>query len=209
MVYHIEDIIRDVRVCLDQNETGEALLQTGDIDTLSLDEIIKSKIEEGVRRVEETAPLAQLEGGHSIGKNIYWEDNERGCVLLPDDFMRLTSFKMSDWERRVYETITPESVQYTFQRSRNKGLRGNPQKPVVAIVQRGIGQVLEFYSCKDNSAYITEGTYIPLPKIDNYGGIDISERCYDKVVYMISALTILTYGETERAKSFMELAISN
>lgn len=36
MVYNIHDVMRDVRVCLDQNMTSEQLLQTDDIYTLSL-----------------------------------------------------------------------------------------------------------------------------------------------------------------------------
>ena len=47
--------MRDVRVCLDQNMTSEQLLQTDDIYTLALDDIVRSKILEAVVRVHTNA----------------------------------------------------------------------------------------------------------------------------------------------------------
>ena len=40
MIYQIAEVMRDVRIALDQNNTSEQLLADGDIDTLSLDEIV-------------------------------------------------------------------------------------------------------------------------------------------------------------------------
>lgn len=57
MVYKILQIARDVRIAIDQNMTSEQLIATDDIETLSLEEIIRSKIVEAVRRVETAAPV--------------------------------------------------------------------------------------------------------------------------------------------------------
>lgn len=57
MVYKIEVVEQDVRIAIDENKTSEQLISDEDIDTLSLNEVIRSKIEEAVRRVETTAPM--------------------------------------------------------------------------------------------------------------------------------------------------------
>lgn len=44
MIYQIDDIIRDVRIAIDQNASSASLISEGDSDTLTLDEIIKSKL---------------------------------------------------------------------------------------------------------------------------------------------------------------------
>lgn len=206
MVYNIHEVMRDVRVCLDQNMESDQLLLTGDVDTLSLDDIVRSKILEAVVRVHTKAPTFLLESGHNFGDAVYWDAMESGWVLLPEDFMRLIVFEMSDWERPVYLAISAEDPDYARQRQRVKALRGTAQKPVCAIGQRQEGRVLEFYSCKSEKAYVRRAQYLPYPKIDRDEGIDICERCYRAVVNAAASLTLLTLGESEKSASMMEIS---
>ena len=194
MVYKILHIARDVRIAIDENKTSEQLIADEDIDTLSLEEIVRSKIVEAVRRVVTEAPTHLLDGGEPFGDAIFWRSQCSGWTLLPEDFMRLVIFKMSDWERPVYEPITAADPQYQLQFSRYKGLRGNPQKPVVAIVSRAEGRALELFSCKSQNATVEQAVYIPLPKVDCDGGINIPERCYMSVVYEAASLVLATIG---------------
>ena len=39
MVYEVKDILRDVRIAIDENKTNEQLITDEDIDTLMLDDI--------------------------------------------------------------------------------------------------------------------------------------------------------------------------
>ncbi|MDE7377530.1 MAG: hypothetical protein K2N13_01030 [Paraprevotella sp.] len=208
MVYNIHDVVRDVRVCLDQNMTSERLLQEDDVDTLSLDDIVRSKILEAVVRVHTNAPTHLLEEGHNFGDAVFWGDLESGWVLLPQDFMRLIVFEMSDWERAVFLAISPTDPEYAYQRQRIKALRGTAQKPVCAIVSRPEGRALEFYSCKSEKAYVRRAQYLPYPKIDNDSGIDICERCYTAVVYAAASLVLLTLGEAEKSSALSEISNS-
>lgn len=225
MIYQIDRIIRDVRVCLNENQADTALLVEGDEETLRLNDIIKSKILEAVKAVHSEAPYWKIKQGFNFGYDdngiddddngivddeeagIYWggEDDTWGWIVLPDDFMRLVVFEMSDWERPVYEAITPADPRYSRQRSRFKGIRGTAQRPVAALVVRAEGKVLEFYSCKSQAAHISQAAYVPYPMIDN-GGVDISEACYTAVIYMIAGLTLMTEGETEKANVYIEKA---
>lgn len=206
MVYKIKWIARDVRVAIDENKTSEQLIADEDVDTLALDDIILSKIVEAVRRVVTNAPTHLLDGGLPFGDAVFWRDKCSGWTLLPDDFMRLLIFKMSDWERPVYEPITAADPQYQLQFSRYKGIRGNPQKPVVAIVSRAEGRALELFSCKSTSATVEQAVYLPLPKVDCDGGIEIPERCYRSVVYEAASLVLATIGQSDLSSTMSELS---
>jgi hypothetical protein len=206
MVYKVEDIVRDVRVALDENKTAVQLIVDNDSDTLSLDEIIRSKILEAVQRVELEAPYYLLEDGHNFGDAIYWSDLCSGWVLLPKDFMRLVVFEMSDWERAVYGAFSASDPIYAKQRSRTKGVRGTAQRPVCILAFRPEGKALEFYSCKSEDAKVSKAVYIPYPEEDENGGIDISERCYTAVVYMTAGLSLATCNEADKATTMFNLA---
>ncbi len=206
MIFQIEKIMQDVRICIDQNMESDALIESGDIDTLALDDIIRSKILEAVQRVHMDAPNYLLEGGHNFGDAVYWRELESGWVLLPPDFMRLVVFEMDDWEQAVYQAISTDDPEYEKQRSRFKGIRGTAQRPVCAIAIRPEGRVLEFYSCKSEDAQVSRAMYIPYPNIDEDGGVDICERCYDAVVYTAAGLTLLTCGDVEKGNAVSELA---
>lgn len=208
MIYQLAGIVGDVKVALDENMTSDGLRLLEDVDTLSMEEIIKSKVVEAVRRVETSVPLNMLDSGLNLDDSVFWKDKGSGFVMLPNDFMRLMAFKMSDWERVVYDAITVEDPVYKKQSSRYKGIRGNPQKPVCALVTRSEGRALEFYSCKDESATMEMGVYRPYPKIDDSDGVEISERCYMAVVYTICALVLSAYGESEKASAMVELSKS-
>ena len=210
MIKQMTEILHDVRVALDENAMSDALIKEGDIDTLTLDEIIESKVLDAIRRVEIDAPTYLLEGGHDFGDNVYWERSEakagQGWTLLPADFMRLVVFEMSDWERAVYTAISTSDPEYEQQKSRFKGIRGNVQKPVCAIAIRPEGRVLEFYSSKDNTATVSKAVYIPYPEVDEDGGIDLCERCYTAIVYTAASLVLSTYGDADKASAMLEQA---
>lgn len=213
MRYGIDDILRDVRVALDLNITSEAL--ENDVDTLSVDDIIRSNIERSAYIIERDAPLHLLDEGKDFGDcSIYWRSSVgygAGSILLPEDFLRLVSFQMSDWSVPVSVAIDESNPLYPIQQSRYEGVRGNPQRPIVAIVHKPMGNVLEFYSCKcGNSVYVKQAMYIPRPKIE-MGYIDICERLKDAVVYYIAYLTCCSMGNSQlgeimlnNSKTFLE-----
>lgn len=206
MTYNVEDIKRDIRIALDQNTNSTPLLNTGDIDTLSLDDIIESKISDAARIVSRDAPLHLLDGGESFGDGIVWFSHEGiggGYIALPSDFLRLVSFQMSDWSRAVSVAITEDDPLYELQSSRYGGIRGNPQKPVVAIATRPIGLVLEFYSCTaGRGVYIKRATYLPIPTIYN-GYIDFCEKLRPAIVYYAAYLTALSIERADLAASLL------
>lgn len=218
MIYTISEICKQVRVTMDENSTDSKLLAVEDTDTLQLDELIKSKIEEGVKAVGLAAPIHMLHTGHNFTSrvnaegdtediDIFWNDNNSGYIILPDDFCRLVSFKMSDWNTAVHTAITPDDPQYQLQSSEFAGIRGNTSKPVVALVMRSVGLTLEFFSSDDQNAIVSESDYLPEPKIDN-GGIDIGEKCFKPTIYHIAALVCLTLGNEKLSETLEQVSKS-
>lgn len=207
MIVQAEDMARDVRVAIDMNHDSTPLLADGDMDTLGFDGIIRAKLCDAVRMVEMEAPLNLLEQGHQFGEAVTWGEDGKGWILLPSDFMRLVVFKMSDWRHSVSEAITQDDPMYTRQWSKWKGICGNPEKPVVAIVNRAEGQVLEFFSCNSTSATVEQAVYVPMPIIDKHGGIDVSEKCYRAAVYRAAALALSSVGD-QLATTMIEMSKS-
>lgn len=208
MIVQAEDMAKAVRVAVDMNHSSTPLLVDDDIDTESFDEIIYAKLVDAVRVVEQEAPLHLLEQGHQFGgDNVNWTENGKGWLVLPDDFMRLVVFKMSDWKLSVSDAISQDDPLYLRQFSKWKGISGNPEKPVVAIVNRAEGTVLEFFSCNDDTATIEQAVYVPYPKIDIDGGIDVSEKCYRAAIYRAASFALASIGD-QLSTTMLELSKS-
>ena len=210
MTYSVTDLVGEIRIALDQNMNSEALTELNDIDTLSLDELIKSKVEDAARMVVMLAPAVLLGSGKAFGDTIGWDMQAgygSGHIVLPDDFLRLIVFQMSDWSMPVTVAIDETSPLYSRQKSRYAGVRGNPQRPVVAIVQQPIGNVLEFYSCEQGEhVYIKMARYAPIPKrytLDEEEVIDLPDKLVRPVVYYAAYLVAVAQQQTEQAKGCM------
>lgn len=198
MLYRLAEIKESVRLLMNQNRHDTGLGLEGDTETLDLDQIIEDCVCKGVRRTHLKAPVYRLEEGHWFGDDVYWTDETSGYVLLPDDFLRLVAFRMSDWRRACFNAIEPGSSDYAMQSSPYAGIRGNIDRPVCAVVNRAEGKALEFYSCVGNKAHVSRAVYIPEPKVEG-GAIDISERCYPTALHAIAADASRILGETQRA----------
>ena len=211
MIYDVNELKREIRIALDQNKSSEPLRDLGDIDTLSFDDIVGSKIADAAKIVILHAPIHLLGSGIPFGKGIEWKSAEghgSGSVLLPDDFLRLVVFQMSDWGRAVSEAISPSDAQYALQSSRFPGVRGCPQKPVVAIVNTGVGMMLEFYSCTGGEGVgIKQATYIPKPRILDET-IELSHKIKDAVVYYSAYMVAVTMGQSEQAQQLLNISQS-
>lgn len=205
MIYKVSDLKREIRVALDQNMTSDQLLATGDIDTLSMEEIIESKIADATRIVESNAPYYLLDGGHAFACSIGWTSHVgvgSGYIHLPDDFLRLISFQMSDWDRPG-TIITETDPLYPLQSSRYPGIRGCPQRPIVAITTQPIGQVLEFYSCAaGEGVYVKRAIYLPIPRIRN-DSIEICEKLKAPVIYYAAHLVAMSIGQGDLATALL------
>jgi hypothetical protein len=204
--YPVEDLIREVKVAIDENVSSQPLAALGDIDTLKLDEIIASKVEDAARLVHEGAAHYLLDAGMPFGASVEWESEPgygAGRVNLPDDFLRLVTFRMSDWSYPVTEAITEDDAAYPMQASRYLGVRGNPERPVVAIVHDAGRQVLEFYSCAAGPGVrVHAARYIPIPTV-NDGEINLCPKLERATVYRLASMTCAIIGASDLAATLL------
>lgn len=201
--YLASDIIREVRIAIDQNMSSAPMAMLADVDTLSLEDIISSHVPTAARLVEQDAPIHMIGAGEPFAASIGWEGSVgvgSGRILLPDDFLRLVTFKMSDWSYAVNTAIEETDALYVQQGSRYGGIRGNPQRPVVAVLHEAKGLMLQFWSCSAGAdVKVTRARYIPIPKVGSDGMIAISDKLRAAVVYKAAYLTALSTTNADLA----------
>lgn len=209
--YTLNDIRQSVRIAIDQNTNDGALAGFGDADTLTLDEIITANVERGAQLVLVNAPHRLLGRGEPLPTPIEWESAVgygAGYFQLPDDFLRLIAFRMSDWDYAVHTPILDTAPDYMQLRSRYRGISGNPQRPKVALAERDAGLYLEFYTCTEGAtASCISARYLPYPKVKD-DALKLPDKLYEAVVYSIASLTAQTYLLADQATLLAQTAKS-
>lgn len=209
MFYQLSDIVEDVKIILDENRQSDQLAGTDDNDTLSLDEIIMTRITGAAEEVAKLAPARLLGIGYPFADEITWRYRPGygpGYTVLPHDFMRLITFQMSDWSRPVTRFITEDDPLYLAQQSRFPGIRGNPQRPVVAIIPDAANLILEFYSCAAGAnVHVRKARYLPYPRVKD-GGLEIPKRIYQAILYYTAAQSLVSLSQTDLAGTMFEIS---
>jgi len=84
-----------------------------------------------------------------------------GHIVLDTDFLRLHSFKMTEWNTEVTQAITPSNPKYALQKY--PVTMGGVNKPVVVIKSDSTGKKLYYYSIPTGKTHtIDYAYYIPL-----------------------------------------------
>lgn len=208
-------IISDVRVAMDENAkitafTGDdgTVVDTG---TLEMEDIIRSKIADGVNAIRKVAPLKLLEATRmtseaSVAEHnlvVKWLDEGKGIgeAELPDDFLRLVMFKMSDWTHAATTPIAVDTALYHQQFSEWKGVRGNPSRPNIAIAaDTATGKnVIQFFSC-DSTTATAELVYIKRFSLEENTVATfykIESAAYRAIILKTAALVAATYSNID------------
>ena len=203
--YAVSELVKEVKVLLDRNQESAGLLTPTDSDTLSQGELIQSKIVDAARIILKDAPASMLDGKTFDGLNTAWAETNGayvGTVYLPYDMIRLLNVKASDWNRSA-EIITEEDDAYKIQCSRF-GVRGNPERPIAALIHNSGNRYLELFTSKSNTATVSL-TYVGMPFISE-GNIDLPETLKDSIVYMAGYLTCISLGDTDTASGLLGVA---
>lgn len=203
--YAVSELVKEVKVLLDRNQETSGLLTPTDTDTLSQSELIQSKIVDAARIILMDAPASMLDGKKFDGLKTSWAESNGayiGTVYLPTDMIRLLNVKASDWNRSA-EIITEEDDAYKIQCNRF-GVRGNPERPIAALVHKSGERFLELFTSKSNTATVSL-TYVDMPSISS-GNIDLPETLKDSIVYMAGYLTCVSLGDTDTASGFLGVA---
>lgn len=202
-VYDIGDLCEAVRVILDENDVATGILAT-DTNTLQLDEIIKSKVVEATNGILSQCPLEWCGEGEEMNFNsiINQVSDELGVVSVLKDslYLRLLGAKMPDWDYPVTKTISFYSDEYKQQKSRYAGMRGNPQRPIVADVYNS----LEFYTTRH-----TKPEYVRYLKrmVGDVESVTLPHELLRRVLeYQVAGLTCVTLKDSEHAQTLFAIA---
>lgn len=203
--YAVSDLVKEVKVLLDRNQESAGLLTPDDTDTLSQAELIESKIVDAARIILSDAPEDMVEGTLCTNE-VTWTDSNGyyvGKMVLPTDMLRILSVKAEDWTRSA--TIISESDDaYKYQNCKF-GIRGNPERPIAAIVHTTNGKSIELYTSKKQNATLAF-IYVQVPSVTTEKKIVLPSTLKDSIIYMAGYLTCISLGDTDTASGFLGVA---
>ena len=204
--YAVSDLVKEVKVLLDRNQESVGLLSPSDSDTLSQAEMIESKIVDAARIILSDAPEDMVEGSSCTNAVTCTDSNDGyyvGKMVLPTDMLRILSVKADGWNRPA-EIISESDDAYKYQNCKY-GVRGNPERPIAAIVHTANGKSIELYTSKKNDATL-KFIYVKVPSITTEQKISLPSVLKDSILYMAGYLTCISLGDTDTASKFIEVA---
>ena len=213
----IEELVEAVRVTLDENQVESEYLATG-TDNMELDEIIRAKLVYAVRSILEMCPVGLMEAEEMDLPDAAQlsADDGSGSIVLPEDFLRLVSFKLQSWNRAV-ATVADEGSP-TDLMQRNPFTRGTWIKPVCVFSHNSEGQrTMEYFTAgKDADGKadhrIERALYVPLPTVqsgDEGDTIGLPSLLRSSIIYYCAGLVEITRGNPEAGDNFIKIATSN
>lgn len=203
--YAVSDLVKEVKVLLDRNQESAGLLAPSDSDTLSQAELIESKIVDAARIILSDAPEDMVEGTSCTNAVTWTNSNDYyvGKVVLPADMLRILSVKADGWNRPA-EIISESDDAYKYQNCKY-GVRGNPERPIAAIVHTANGKSIELYTSKKQDATLAF-IYVKVPSITTEQKISLPSVLKDSILYMAGYLTCVSLGDTDTASGFLGVA---
>jgi hypothetical protein len=201
--YAVSDLVKEVKVLLDRNQESAGLLAPDDSDTLSQAELIESKIVDAARIILSDAPEVE---GTSCKNAVTWTDSNGyyvGKMVLPTDMLRILSVKAEGWNRPA-EIISESDDAYKYQNCKY-GVRGNPERPIAAIVHTANGKSIELYTSTKQDATLAF-IYVQVPSITTEQKISLPSVLKDSILYMAGYLTCISLGDTDTASGFLGVA---
>jgi hypothetical protein len=201
--YAVSELVKEVKVILDRNQELSALVPD-DSDTLAQGEIIQSKLVDAARIIEGLAPVNMLDSVSTSSIATTWtlkNDAYVGVATLPSTILRLIRVKASDWERPADIILETDDV---YRLQSNQYMRGNTQKPIVALAMSGTSRTLELYTSNSNSATVSI-SYVSVPTVNN-SNIELCSLLKDAIMYMAAYLTCITLGDDQTAAGYKAIA---
>ena len=200
MTYTIAKIIRDTRILLDLNSCERPLIPPCHDENLDVDSMIRAVLIPSAIEVMEESDDTLLAPGQPIRALLAWPEGTPGkgmaILPLPDDCLRLTAVKLTDWCRPA-RILGEADAEHTWQSSPFSGVRGNPDRPLAFICQRPTGLVAELYSSNNpNGVGIEYAQYVPKPHVDADDTMRLPEAIYHDIIARTAKKVADIIGDT-------------
>ena len=177
-------------------------------DGVDIEAYIRNKIPDALSRILLNVSCDLLTPV-DIGYGLVPVKNQDGSgqVVLPDDVLRITSFKMKGWIRpvtRFIDQFLPScELQY------NLYTRGGSSKPVCVLGKNDIGQVvIDYYSLSpsvpEHEIEYIRGVLVPDKSADSF---DINPLLVSPVCYLCAALVYEILARPDMAAIMMQRSV--
>jgi hypothetical protein len=116
-----------------EQKVREKLDEVSQFDAYQIDtvEFIDKFMDEAADKILMNVPLHLIPPHSFYSQNHNPSNDGTGRIQLPDDYLRLSSFQMVEWDRPVSHPISQEHPLYNLQK--NTVTRGKPSKPVCVV----------------------------------------------------------------------------
>lgn len=171
---------------LDENELFHSNDNGYLIPGASLEELIPALIEETATPVILDAPVSLLSDSKDSDVTAEWENPGAGYVEPPKDFLRITSFKMSDWTRSISNAVEYGSMEYDLRFHPHKSRRVIRKSPAISIRTGCKRKYLEFTGSSDPAAFVERLNYVPIPSISEQGFVHIPSGLVPKITDLLA-----------------------
>ncbi len=137
--------------------------------------LIEAMLPQVATEVVANASRRDISAWKEADAEVEWIAPGHGRIELPDDFLRLGLFRMSDWNRALAEPMEFGSEEYQLRcDSRNNGRR---RSAAMVIVEGGRRRALEFFGSMNPGAYVETLTYLPHPVGDDPDSLELPASC--------------------------------
>ena len=190
----MSDLVMGMRIALDEVEHDDL----NDIFTDNSDEEMKQAIETAAQQLLLTAPAQMLLPQRvmtSLNVNGVQDYDAiqtqfadgHGCLVIPDDWLRLVALRLKSWPGTLTGLMDPDSKEAQMQASR--WTRGTPQKPRGMITNSPV-------TGKRVLMYWTAGRY-------DANHAEATGRVYDHEVELFTYIQFLFYRQWDALKKYI------
>lgn len=236
----MSDLVKEMRIAMDEVKHDD----DNDIFANDSDEEMKQAIETAAQQLLLQAPAQMLLPERVVvslnetGKQDYdaiqtqYTDGH-GCLVIPDDWLRLVVLKLKSWSSSLTSLMDPDSKEAQMQASR--WTRGTPQKPRGMIATSPVTgkRVLMYWTAGRYDANHAEEpgkvydhevelfTYIPYQKVEDVFSkeegkekevidrkivLALVDECRKYLIYRAISIFLVSKKESELAEKYNQLS---
>lgn len=168
-------------------ETATHMCSVEECDADTLLDFLSLRIEQLAPEAAMTTPKELIDNWKPLEINgIITMDDGSAMLPLPSDFLRLFSLRLEGWARPVTDFSLPASVAAALQSNKCASLRGTSGRPVAVLAATAQGRALRLYGKHSDPPHVAEGWYLPIPRADPDGFIDIPEAAIPRLLDMLT-----------------------
>lgn len=196
-------LINKVKTRIDEvSASGDVIVDVGVENTKPFDSIIDELLDESALEILLKAPFYRLPvyKATNLTAKKDTNDDKIGSITLPNDFIRLVSFKMKGWLQPVLSFALPGDAVAIKQS--NKYIRGGVAKPVAVLFKDDTSMYINYYSVASESDHeVTEFNYIKSLTADKI----TDDQLVDAMCWICAGKTLGIIGE----KALSDLCYEN